>query len=162
MNRGSQSTKRRNSIDNAVWILGRLAECRKTCGQGGKRTQICGMGYSTLQMALWQGSLACRKNEERLFRRAGIRLLTRTIGRPSHDGKDELDGAAWPDNPASLYGDSIEKVRGIERSDRGGLPRVPPSLTGQCGPEEGPRPRDHAPPWPFRSPAGVPMDAPCL
>jgi hypothetical protein len=85
----------------------------------------------------------CRNNEERLFRRAGIRLLTRTRGGPSHDGKDELDGAASPDDPACLYGDSIEDGRDIDRADRGRSSRVPHALTGPCGPEERPRTRDH-------------------
>ena len=35
---------------------------RKTCGRGAKRTQILGMGCSTLRLALGQGSPACRKN----------------------------------------------------------------------------------------------------
>jgi hypothetical protein len=36
--------------------------CRKTCGIGVKRTQILGMGCSTLTLDLWQGSLTCRRN----------------------------------------------------------------------------------------------------
>ena len=36
--------------------------CRKTCGIGVKRTQILGMGCSTLKLDLQQGSPACRKN----------------------------------------------------------------------------------------------------
>ena len=36
--------------------------CRKTCGIGVKRTQILGMGCSTLKLDLWQGSLTCRRN----------------------------------------------------------------------------------------------------
>jgi hypothetical protein len=36
--------------------------CRKTYGIGVKRTQILGMGCSTLKLDLWQGSLTCRRN----------------------------------------------------------------------------------------------------
>src|SRR5207244_6357057 len=38
------------------------AGCRKTCGQGAKRTQILAMGCSTPGLALWRGCLACRVN----------------------------------------------------------------------------------------------------
>jgi len=37
----------------------RGVECRKTCGRGAKRTQILGMGRSTLMLALGQGCPAC-------------------------------------------------------------------------------------------------------
>ena len=36
--------------------------CRKTYGIGVKRTQILGMGCSTLKLDLWQVSLTCRNN----------------------------------------------------------------------------------------------------
>jgi hypothetical protein len=36
--------------------------CRKTWGKGVKRTEIIIMDCSTPRLALWQGSLACRKN----------------------------------------------------------------------------------------------------
>jgi hypothetical protein len=55
-----------------------------------------------------------------------------------------LDGAASPDDPACLYGDSIEDGRDIDRADRGRSSRVPHALTGPCGPEEGPRTRERA------------------
>src|SRR5207245_5966709 len=38
------------------------AECRETCDKGAKRTQILGMGCSTLRLALGQGSPAYRFN----------------------------------------------------------------------------------------------------
>jgi hypothetical protein len=41
--------------------------CRKTYGIGVKRTQILGMGCSTLKLDLWQGSLTCRRNGRTLL-----------------------------------------------------------------------------------------------
>jgi hypothetical protein len=46
---------------------GKISGCQKTCGRGAKRTQILGMGCSTLRLALRQESPACLENGDFLF-----------------------------------------------------------------------------------------------
>ena len=75
------------------------AGCRKTCGQGAKRTQILAMGCSTPGLALWRGCLACRVN-------GGFRAPESSLA----NHLNRLEQAAWGD-------DQAERLGGLEIDD---------------------------------------------